>query len=111
MTGKFIRRASLIVLIITGAAFCGICWWGVAVWKTEQGFRPMIVPAVGFTGTYLWFLAVEVWGALTGYKKTLSTRYKHFLQQNTKFQWVGLIGLLLFWIAMTALCVHLGVFW
>ena len=105
MSGKLWRKASLVVLIITGAAFCGMCWWGYFI------FPPMIIPALAFTTIYIVVLIYEVIGAMFGYKKTLSTRYKHFLQGSTMNKWIGFGGLILFWIAMTALCVHLGVFW
>lgn len=105
MSGRLIRQLSLIVLIITGAAFCGLCWWAMAI------FKPMWIPAACFTTIYVVVLIYELIGAMFGYKKTLSTRYKHFLQGSTKNKIIGFGGLALFWIAMTALVVHLGVFW
>lgn len=101
MTGKLIRAASLIVVIVFGAIFCAILWIG---FKQESY---MIVPAVAFTGIYIWILITEVWGALTGYKKTLSTRYNHWAKKHPVLAWTALIC---FAIAMLALVPHLGVY-
>jgi magnesium-transporting ATPase (P-type) len=112
--GRIIRKVSLVIVIVAAGIFCAICWWGVALWEVEKdghSVRPMIIPAIGFTGTYVWFLLVELWGALTGYKKTLSTRYKHFLQQKPEWAVIGIVGLTAFLIAMVSLYVHLAVFW
>lgn len=102
MDGKIIRTVSLIILMASGALFCVLCWVGFS----QNSY--MIVPAVGFTGVYVWFIIMEIWGALTGYKKTLSTRWKHWATLHPVLSWVAL-GL--FWIAMTALVIHLGVYW
>ncbi len=100
--GKVTRAVSLVILIITGAAFCAMCWYG------YSQFRPMIIPALAFTTIYAVVLIYELIGALFGYKKTLSTRWKHWASDNPVLSWVAL-GL--FWVAMTSLIVHLGVFW
>ena len=100
--GKFIRSTSLVILMASAAVFCGLCWFAVS----QKSY--MIIPAVGFTGVYIWFIGVEIWGALTGYKKTLSTRWKHWATEYPTLSWVAL-GL--FWVAMTALVIHLGVYW
>lgn len=63
----------------------------------------------------LWIALAEIWGMIVGYpdydgvrkKMTISTNYKRYIQ---KVGWIGYIPLVLFWIAMTALCVHLS-FW
>jgi len=105
MTGKLIRSLSLVVLIITALAFCVLLWIAYATYPF------MLVPAVGFTGIYVWVLLVELWGALVnvgGEKDTLSTRFKHWAMKHPVMAWISL-GL--FWIAMTALVVHLGVYW
>jgi len=99
MNGKIIRATSLIALIITGLAFCIINW--IAFFQASY----MIIPAVAFTVIYIWVLIMEIIGATTGYKKTLSTRWKHWAEKNPILSWTAL-GL--FWVAMTALVVHLG---
>ena len=100
--GKLARFWSLIVLILTGAGFVGLNWLG------YYQFKPMIIPALAFTSIYILVLIFEVIGALFGYKKTLSTRWKHWATQHPVLSWTAL-GL--FWIAMTALVIHLGVYW
>lgn len=63
----------------------------------------------------LWIVIAELWGAIIGYtdydgvkrRMTISTNYKRYLQ---KVGWIGYIPIFLFWLAMTALCVHLA-FW
>ena len=100
--GSLIRKISLVILMVSGVVFCVLLWIG----YSHRDY--MIVPAVGFTGVYIWFIAMEIWGALTGYKKTLSTRYKHWTTEHPVMSWIAL-GL--FWLAMTALVVHLGVYW
>lgn len=63
----------------------------------------------------LWIVLAEVWGMIVGYqdydgvrkKMTISTNYKRYIQ---KVGWIGYVPLVLFWIAMTALVVHLA-FW
>ena len=102
MTGKMIRAVSLVVVIVFGAIFCVLLWVGYAQEKY------MLVPAVAFTGIYVWILLCEVWGALTGYKKTLSTRFNHWAKIHPILAWASLIS---FFIAMAALIPHLGVFW
>lgn len=102
MTGKLIRAVSLVFVIVFGAIFCVILWIG---FKQESY---MIVPAVAFTGIYIWILLCEVWGALFGYKKTLSTRFNHWAKKHPVLAWAALIS---FFIAMSALLPHLGVYW
>ena len=102
MDGTLIRKISLVILIITGAAFCGLCWYGYSL------FKPMIIPALAFTTIYVTVLIYELIGAMFGYKKTLSTRWKHWAEDHPVLSWVALI---LFWVAMTALIIHLGVYW
>ena len=63
----------------------------------------------------LWIVLAEVWGMIVGYpdydgvrkKMTISTNYKRYIQ---KVGWIGYVPLVLFWVAMTGLCVHLA-FW
>ncbi len=105
MTGKLIRAVSLIFVIVFGAIFCGLCWYGFAL------FPPMIIPAIAFTGIYLWVLAMEVAGVLFGYKRTLSTRWNHFAAQSRKNAIISWLALISFFIAMGALVPHLGVYW
>jgi len=102
MSGKLIRRISLWFVILCGLGFVVLLWIG------YRQFKPMIVPAVIFTTLYIVVLIGEVWGATTGVKKTLSTRYKEWTQENQALSWIAL-GL--FWTAMSALVIHLGVFW
>lgn len=102
MNGKLVRSISLVIVIVSGLAFCAVLWLGFA-----QDHN-MIVPAVAFTVIYAWILICEIWGATTGVKLTLSTRYKHWASEHPVLSWVCLA---LFWIAMSSLCVHLGVFW
>lgn len=102
MTGKFVRALTLVVLMATGAIFCAILWVGV------KQVSYMIVPAVGFTGVYTWFIIMEIWGVLTGVKKTLSTRFNHWVKEHPV---LGITSLTLFWLAMTALVIHLGFAW
>ena len=101
MSGKLIRAISLIFVIVFGAMFCASMWVG----YSQEEY--MIVPAVGFTGIYVWVLACEVWGALFGYKKTLSTRFNHWAKKHPTLAWFSLIC---FAIAMLALVPHLGVY-
>jgi len=101
-TGKMIRRVSLIILMVSGVAFCVLLWIGYGHQKY------MIVPAVGFTGVYVWFIIMEIWGVLFGVKKTLSTRFKHWATEHPVMAWISL-GLFL--LAMTSLTIHLGVYW
>ena len=102
MSGKLTRRVALWILILTGLAFVGYTWLG------YSQFKPMIIGAITFTGIYLFVGVMEIIGALFGYKKTLSTRWKHWAQQHPVLSWSAL-GL--FWVAMTALVIHLGVYW
>lgn len=102
MSGKLARAISLIVVIITGIAFCTLLWIGVH----QEAY--MIVPAVCFTGIYAWVLINEVWGATTGERITLSTRWKHWAAEHPVLSWTA-IGLL--WICILALGIHLGIFW
>lgn len=99
MSGKLIRAIALIFVIVFGAIFCGILWVGFS-----QEFY-MIVPAVCFTGIYLWVLGCEVWGALWGYKKTVSTRITHWIKAYPLW---GFLAMLTFAISMLALPIH---FW
>lgn len=102
MNGKQIRAWSLGVVITAGLAFCGLTWLGYAQ------FKPMIMGAIMFSGIYIFVLIMEAIGAFFGYKKTVSTRWKHWATNHPVLSWTAL-GL--FWIAMTALIVHLGVYW
>ena len=102
MNGKLIRAISLIPVIVLGGAFCAFLWIG------YKQVSYMIVPAVAFTGIYIWILITEVWGATTGVKKTLSTRFNHWVKLHPV---LGISSLILFWLAMTALVIHLGWAW
>jgi len=100
--GSLIRRVALWVLIIAGLAFVGLNWYG------YHQFNYMIIPAITFTGIYLFVGVMEIIGKLFGYKETLSTRWKHWARLKPVLSWTAL-GL--FWVAMTALVIHLGVYW
>lgn len=100
---KWVRQISLVVVIVFGAAFCGILWYATA---KQASF--MWIPAAGFTTIYIVVLIYEIIGALTGYKKTLSTRYNHWAKEHPVLAWVALAC---FIIAMIALVPHLGVYW
>jgi hypothetical protein len=102
MSGKLIRSISLVFVIVFGAIFC-ICMW---IGYKQESY--MIVPAVAFTGIYVWILLCELWGAFTGYKKTLSTRYTHWTKNH---KWLSLFAIISFVIAMIALAPHLWVYW
>ena len=100
--GKLIRAISLVIVIVFGAIFVAINW----IAFIQNKF--MIVPAVCFSGIYAWVLGCEVWGAVSGYKKTLSTRWNHWAKEHPVLSWAALIS---FAIAMVALVPHLGVYW
>lgn len=101
--GKLIRNVSLVVVIGFGAAFCGMLWWA-----TFKHASYMWIPAAAFTLIYIVVLVFEVIGSVTGYKKTLSTRYNHWVKQHPVF---ALITTLFFVIAMLALFPHFMAAW
>jgi len=101
-SGKIIRRVALYFTMIPAAVFCGILWYGFS--KEPL----MIVPAVGFTGVYVWFIGMEIWGVTTGNKKTLSKRLTAWIEENKV---LGLTAVGLFGLSMIALCVHFAVYW
>lgn len=101
--GKTIRRVSLYFVIIFGGAFCGILWYA-----TFKQASYMWVPAACFTSLYALVLIFEVIGAMTGYKKTLSTRYNHWTKG---WFWLSLIATTCFIIAMLALFPHFMAAW
>lgn len=97
ISGKLVRKLSVIVVMVFGVLFCIGLWIG---FKQDAN---MIVPAVGFTGVYLWFIAMEIWGVLTGNKKTLSTRLTNWVEDHKVF---GSLTLITFLISMIALYIH-----
>jgi hypothetical protein len=97
MNGKMIRKITVTIVMVFGVLFCVGLWIGFSQEPT------MIVPAVGFTGVYLWFIAMEVWGVLTGNKKTLSTRLTNWVENHKVF---GTLTLMCFLISMVALYIH-----
>ena len=99
MNGKFIRRLTVIIVMVTGVLYC------VGLWIGYSQDKNMIVPAVGFTGVYVWFILMEVWGVLTGNRKTLSTRLTNWIETRPIF---GLLTLSMFLISMVALSIHFG---
>lgn len=99
--GKIGRKITVIITMVTGVLFCVGLWIG---YKQDSN---MIVPAVGFTGVYIWFIAMEVWGVLTGNKKTLSTRLTNWIEAHP---WLGFTTLAMFLISMVSLSIHFGWF-
>ncbi len=96
--GKVARQVTVIIVMVTGVLFC------VGLWIGYAQDHMMIVPAVGFTGVYLWFIAMEIWGVLRG-GQTLSKRLSNWIEAHP---WLGYPTLAMFAISMTALAIHFG---
>ena len=95
----------------------------IALWVLIVVDTAMLV-TLFLTQNFVWFgiffvitlciVLAELWGALVGYidydgvkkRMTISTNYKNYIK---KVGWIGYIPLFLFWIAMTALVIHLSI--
>lgn len=96
---SLVRKISLVATIVFGIVFCAILWFGF----TQYG--PLWATAGMFTWIFASVLIWEVIGAVTGIKKTVSTRYKYWLE---KHPWLGWGALSMFFLSMLSLVIHLG---
>lgn len=98
---SLVRRIALFGVIVFGLIFIGIMSWG---WIAQKE-GPMWAAVGMFVWIFISVLAWEVIGVLFGIKKTVSTRYKYWLEKHPKTAWMALS---FFFLSMLSLVIHLG---
>jgi len=96
---SLVRKIALWFTIGFAVPFIVILWIGFTQ------FSPLWATAGMFTWIVISVLAWEVIGAVTGIKKTVSTRYKYWTEEHPKLAWTALS---FFVLSMISLAVHLG---